>query len=1403
MTFYNDTVLADSPLVYLKLDETSGSTVADSGSTGGTATVGAGVTLNQTGINGGGKAISTAGGTTSYVSKVVSGTPFADKVFSVEWWQKGGANSKDVGEYYGSGAGYGVIIDGSGKLKFTIYGGTTSAALTSTTTVTGSTWHHIVFTANGNSFKLYVDGNLEASSTTNIGTFAPSATLYVGSYQSTAAAASYDEFALYDAELSSTRITAHKNAGVTTPVNGGYSAQVQFATADFPGGTKVKDNTYTATAMTASATTPNAVGGVRLDLQASRDWTTNEVGVVNTSTTTLAVSTFGNGSPDRYAVVDFELPSDFGSVTLDSAQLQLTVTTAFGGTGDFAVQPILAEYTTGQAQGFTFGPEVTATKTGTGTVSVDVTSVITKPFYGFRIISKSGSGAFASVDNATTGSRPVLTVSYHYEVVNASVGATPMTASADVPNAGFSISDGYAASAMGASASMPTSTVSVVAQVSVSAEPMEALGLLGNSGFAVPVTVSATAVTASAEVVSPTATTTRGVAYTASPMGAQAQWVQASAVNGQPIETNETEDRYFQRVSALGPDTWLRLNDKGSLAKDRVTSATIGSYVGVQVGQFAGPENRASVHFDGTGMIDTNEGGPNVDEITLPGDYALEFSFRTDKANTFLMIGQDSVANNTQTTAAAATELKLVGGKIRLTAYRFGPTFTQSVFKEFTGQRNLADGQWHHVVVRTVRSENTANGSGVEIWVDGTFEIRRYGVANFVGFPDYIGGRPDYIEFGSNLPTLPLNDWFVGDMSEVVWYDKTALDGTSIPRNYYAFMGWKPVEAGSFDAFAFTPAGSSGKGNQKRALALSWRLGINDYYNRQVIGGTGKMNFDPLPMFDRGVTEYMGYKVFGVGVMDGNPAGGNNYRDPITDDVTLINLETDVNLNDYDLIMVQDWPDEGDEIEAIDRTYPGARERLTQQIKNAVTDKGINLFVSHPRLAIDLGIVDRVEFVPTLGESKLSAGQGNAAGLYDYGSAYKFPWNIAGGSGMTSVASVGSPFNGVPANRDPSFLAAKAYFYGDSNKNDRFRVRALIEGLTDIPSYMIQDAVFQVDYDPWGWQGVAYKYLHRLDGLHIGDEYIYHGTDYGLTGGWMDGGDYIFSRANGTVATPPGHVKAGTIVTTFGAKYWQGTQEVDNPYKDYATTIVLKPGDSLGGKAIAGKVFVNFSEQPSQQPEGVVIQVLPAADNNVYWPGLYKPDTAEQREWEWSYTRQTLSSTSGFNNQNVTFIDPLGNQVTITANAGSDLTMVRSKNLFPLAGAPLFQMVRRGLVWLMDRTEQEPGAVTVRAEAMTATAAAPNAAVVAERDADVNATSMVAVAAMPKVAEDQSGDAQVVTLPMTAAATWTGYGKTISAAPMLANAEFVEDFDAVHTSGEQVVLTLPHADAVLYLKEEE
>lgn len=1396
----------------------------------GTATTGAlsmtiasGYSTSSTGLDGNGLSADSSATKTGCYTTVAN--TFFNTTYSVELWFKVGQHRSSQQEIMRMSNDLALEIDTAGKVNY-YYNGTNA---TSTATFDDNAWHHLVVTRDGSRIvKIYVDGTQVGTFTANTSAPASGNLYFAGSQYTTQAfiTGQMDEVALYNVALSSGTVAAHYAAGS----NGGYSAQ----------------------AMTASATAPNAVGTGNVvsypvnndaNISATSPTTPNDLGNVLLST--------ANGERALFGTATF---SNLTGQHVSNALLKFDVQTVSGSPITFNLYRIDASWSESTVTWNTkpamtlIGSQSKAVSTGWN--DVDITSIVqswlagSQPNYGVALEVVGASDSMGIYTSESAGAEPYIYATYSLDA-GVSPSASAMTASATMVAPSVSvethISGGFSAGPMTATSAMAdpvvsttmgasvvgspmtasgllvAPAVSTVRQADISAEPLVANAIFGDSGFAQPGGYSVSPLTVSATFVDASVTTQRGPRVFAGSMTAAAEW-KAPWVNGGPIVSTEGEDRYFQRVKSLNPKIWYRFNDHAYGAQNRtgvapalysgglVSGMDGAAHGGVFVGRTDGPDGRGNFHFDGTGFIEQSEpGGTNVDENT---DYdstgvpktTLDFSFKTTQSNAFLMAGKDNFRNPVTGTTSenSPKEIALKDGKITYRNYvwDFNAGRASSI-GEFTGFKNLADGEWHSVSIRSNVYRNLE--VGVEIWVDGKLEVRRVVTnqpAAFVGFPDYIGGRPDSIDGFAMLP-LPGSQWFIGDISEVVFYDHHNSDHQTT-RLYYDFMGWMPIEANPVEAFAFTPNGARGKGNQKRALFLYW-YNIEDTY--QIAGdlSSNTMNFDPLVGYG---DQFSGYKVFtrSVTLAPNNQA----YRDKVTDAQTIIDLEHDIDIDDFDVIMFKDWPDDGWEIEQEEYYYPGQRERLINQLRWA-NDKGIGLFVTQPRLAVDLGIVDRVEFVPSLRENKYVAQQGNALGLYDYGSASKFPWNIAASSGMEGTIYAGSMYNGVPMNTDPAFLANKAYFYGDSNKNDRFRVRALIEGLTDIPSYMTQDAIYQKDFNIWGWSGVAYKYLHRNSGLQIGDEYMFWGPDFGMDNDAVsaDRSDQRVGRWYGYYATPLANVKAGTVVTTFGAKLWQGTAEVDNPYKDYATTIVLRRGDVLAGRPVVGRIYVNFTEQPSRQPESVAVQVLPVSDAG--FPTNYRaPDTTAQRQWEWSFTRQSLSTTNPnqqYSNVAVTLPDGTVAVASVPAPTAG-LTTSRSTNLFPIEYHLSWQMNRRGLWWLGQAEEFNTGDKIVAGTSMVATAAMPNPTVTAQRDNTVGVPPMVGLAQMPRVEEDDSGEVEIRTLPMTAEATWTGYGKTVSVGPMLAEAELVENFDFVHASGEQVVLFLHSADVTLFLKEE-
>lgn len=228
---YSDIVLADSPVGYWQLQETSGTNAADSSGNGNNGTYTNGVTLNQSATGSLGVSAS-FDGTDDYVlipdSNVFSANN--NNTFTIELWisittetneeifSKGGTTASSYEwriRYDSDNHRFIPAMENSAGTEIGLRYGNGSK--------TTATWYHMVAVVNGtpNSTKpdLYVNGVAETSAGTGGagGTYTNgSSGLWIGGH------AAYPHYfngkichvAIYNAALSSTQVTTHYNAGI-------------------------------------------------------------------------------------------------------------------------------------------------------------------------------------------------------------------------------------------------------------------------------------------------------------------------------------------------------------------------------------------------------------------------------------------------------------------------------------------------------------------------------------------------------------------------------------------------------------------------------------------------------------------------------------------------------------------------------------------------------------------------------------------------------------------------------------------------------------------------------------------------------------------------------------------------------------------------------------------------------------------------------------------------------------------------------------------------------------------------------------------------------------------------------------------------------------------------------------
>ena len=228
---YRDAVLADSPVLYWRLGEASGTTAANSAASGptgtyyGTPALGQASSLTSEVVN---KSISTA--TSGSVTAATAVTPSAQ--FTVEAWIK--TSSTSGGRIFGFGnrgattlsttADRQLYLSPTGKVVAGIRNALlANTVATSPLSYNDGQWHHVAATYNASTLLLYVDGTQVASkATTTAATFSgywragmESLSAWPTPPSGNAYAGGLDELAVYGTALSATRIRAHYVAATT------------------------------------------------------------------------------------------------------------------------------------------------------------------------------------------------------------------------------------------------------------------------------------------------------------------------------------------------------------------------------------------------------------------------------------------------------------------------------------------------------------------------------------------------------------------------------------------------------------------------------------------------------------------------------------------------------------------------------------------------------------------------------------------------------------------------------------------------------------------------------------------------------------------------------------------------------------------------------------------------------------------------------------------------------------------------------------------------------------------------------------------------------------------------------------------------------------------------------------
>ena len=240
-TSYQATVLADSPALYWRLPETTGTTAADTSTNSRPGTYHAGLTLGQSSVlaaEPSDKSISLTG--TASASPLdrttTAGLPSGSSARTVELWFKTTSSSRQALFSMGAlGAGQEFTLFADGGNQFFAWGwGSGDRTFTAGSSYNDGNWHHVAEVYDGTNLIVYYDGVSLGSQTVSLNTssangFSVGYAIPAGDGNSgKPLTGSIDEVAVYNTALSATniqaRIAARNNTDAQTYTHLGYDA---------------------------------------------------------------------------------------------------------------------------------------------------------------------------------------------------------------------------------------------------------------------------------------------------------------------------------------------------------------------------------------------------------------------------------------------------------------------------------------------------------------------------------------------------------------------------------------------------------------------------------------------------------------------------------------------------------------------------------------------------------------------------------------------------------------------------------------------------------------------------------------------------------------------------------------------------------------------------------------------------------------------------------------------------------------------------------------------------------------------------------------------------------------------------------------------------------------------------
>jgi len=1025
-----------------------------------------------------------------------------------------------------------------------------------------------------------------------------------------------------------------------------------------------------------------------------------------------------------------------------------------------------------------------------------------------------------------------------------SVTADAMTASAQGENPGFDIGENNLAIHMDASATFP--------------EPQL---LIPGFWFANP------AIANPAEMVQPALSTTLGALIKPQSFNANAfaplppayftiaddLWYQRLVAIDQKDDTDgasivffNTSNNFYVGSDPIPGSGWTAPLAIGKRAINNVTNPL----PAINGGYFDG-QNRKAVNIRNITLTSGSTGG----NIGIGDkDFTFEAMIRTTKSNQVLFVGENYNTYNTQRTG-----IVLRNGKLALTYSKDSRSGSVSANDEplaFIGNKNIADGEWHHIIIQNRQTGVDASGARIQFWIDGQLDIQRYGNEIYV-----------INEIGHN--SIEANSYSDFTISAFALNTYTMVEENEINLNYLAAINVIPVKATVATATATATPNNKGRGNRGRALMLYFwptqnastgiyksppdrqflGTGAGNNYHLYDQGGYGN---DPDTFYqlttytNRGANQFYDWDIWPVpvtnlfdgdkwvgeshpilkdGIFKGGTDKGTVYVDPITDNERYLNLMTDLkDLSQFDMICFRNYPDQSGEQDKYGVNSKGVVDEyfnlldknlfadFLKSLREAV-DTGISLLITNPQLAVDMGFIDTYHVVSDL------AGAGNEGGSDPY-VPLKLDDPYGDGSEVYNYS------DAYPTNTGDTFL--------DAYRNNYHEVVNTLPDLTDDDGFIWTDEILYIpDQSEFGELSRQWSHIEYKDSLQVGDRFL-------MSTAPTIGMSYF--------AAPLNAVRAGKVITKFADTYRHGAVERVNPYRNYATSIAVEPGTVVAGKQIGAKVFISFTDVVGIQQDmatlggrGRSIEQRAVSLATPYWIsyaysiGIITADDrdkflADINEQPVDWTQLTSRDTKYWTLDGGDIVgaaSPYGDNDVVSTDSSEAVkakktpsrlrkSKGRAKKVTSTGFLPPFSITwgwtyqnisvpvpsinLRGLWWLSERLEYGDD-IPQRPEAFNADAFMKQPVITGFKTATVAAQAAVAVGAMNET-NLRSAGTTIAVLPLTATALFVEKGTFIPAEAATATARTPEDIRTTTFESDQVVLYLIHVDPIVYLRED-